>query len=95
MYGLKTFNTPSAVKELISFENDLFDLAKNIEFRKVHSDFQNELSEDIRKINDSEKTIILGDKTSNHYKVTKNQYNKMKKDSITATYKRTSNKIKN
>ena len=95
MYGLKTFNTPPAVKELISFENDLFDLAKNIEFRKVHSDFQNELSEDIRKINDSEKAIIPADKTSNHYKVTKDQYNKMKKDSITATYKTTSNKIKN
>ena len=34
-------------------EADVYDMIKNIEFRQVRDDFQDQLQHDIRKINDS------------------------------------------
>ena len=93
-YGLKSFKTPPAIRELNAFENDLFDLAKNIEFRRVNSEFQKNLAKDIKDIKQSEKTLTSADKTSNMYKLTKEEYNKMLKNAITSTYKKTNNNIK-
>ena len=33
-YGLKSFKTPSQVKDLLPFENDLLNLVKNVKFDK-------------------------------------------------------------
>ena len=34
-YGFKTAKCPSSVKELVPFENDLMDMIKNLEFKRV------------------------------------------------------------
>ena len=48
-YGLKTLNCPPKIKEMVLFERDLRDLVNKIKFRKVSSNFQNQLKEDIKK----------------------------------------------
>ena len=41
-------NCPLAVEEMAQFENDLLLLIKNLEFKKVHNDFQIRLGNDIK-----------------------------------------------
>ena len=92
-YGLKSSNCPRQVKELIPFENDLMQLAKDIKFRRTKNNFQVRLKEDIRNITNSDKTLTAADKTSNMYKLSKDQYNHLKQIAITSTYKKTSRKV--
>ena len=91
-YGLNSEKCPTQMKELVPFEDDLIQMVKNIKFRNVKNDFQKKLSEDIRKIQRSTKTVTPADKTSNMYRLTKEEYNKLLNDSITATYKKASAK---
>ena len=93
-YGLKTANCPKQVKELIPFEADLIQLAKDIKFRKTTSTFQKRMKEDIRNIRSSDKTLTPADKTTNLYRISKDQYKQLKQNAVTASYKKTNNNIK-
>ena len=62
-YGLKTQQCPSQVKELTAFENELLELIKIIKFKKRQSNFQEKLNEDIKTINNTNKTLTFADKT--------------------------------
>ena len=91
---MKSLKCPPALKELVQFENELLQLAKDIKFRKLRSNFQSRLKEDAKRIRSSSKTLIPADKTSNMYRLTKEEYNNLKKNAITSTYKKASGKIK-
>ena len=82
------------VKELAAFESELIDLVKNIKFRKAKNQLQNKLKEDIKKINQSDKTLTFADKSSNMYRLTREEYVKMRKNAITSTHKKTNSNIK-
>ena len=75
-YGLKTLNCPPKIKEMVSLEQDLWDLVNKIKFGKVSSNFQNQLKEDIKLIKKSKKLFFFADKTSNIYQIGKDEYNK-------------------
>ena len=77
VYGLKSNKYPPQLKELIPFEDDLIDLVKNIKFRKVRNDFQMKLHEDLRKVRSSKKTLTFADKTSNMYRLEKEEYRRL------------------
>ena len=94
-YGLKTFNCPPKIKEMVLFELELWDLVNKIKFRKVSSNFQNQLKEDIKAIKKSKKIFVFADKTSNIYRIEKDEYNKVTNDAITSIYKRVHYKINN
>ena len=89
-YGLKSEGCPTQLKELAPFEEDLIQMVKEINFRKVKNDFHKKLSDDIRKIQRSDKTVTQAKKTSNMYRLKKEEYNKFLNDSITATFKKVS-----
>ena len=93
-YGLKTDNCPGQVKELIQFENDLFQLAKDIKFRKTRNEFQSKMKADVREIKSSEKTLTPADKTSNMYRLSKVEYKRLRTNAVTSKYKKASEKIK-
>ena len=93
-YGLKSPYSPRQAKELIPFENDLVALIRNIKFRKIRNTFQEKLKEDIKLIKDSHKTMTFADKTSNMYRLTKEQYDKLIMNSIPSTYKKANSNIK-
>lgn len=91
-YGSKSLNCPPQVKDLTAFESELFDLLNKLQFRKIKSEFLKKLSNDIKTINNVPKTFIFADKTSNLYKLTKDEYNKLLNEFIT-TYKKVNNNI--
>ena len=52
------------------------------------------LKSDIRSIQQSSKTLTPADKTSNMYRLTKEEYNKMCRNAITSTHKKANGNIK-
>ena len=93
-YGLKNRKTPPPINELAAFENDLIELVKNIKFRMVQKQLPRTLKSDIKSIQQSSKTITPADETSNMYRLTKEEYNKMRRNAITSTYKKANRNIK-
>ena len=64
-YGFKTVKCSSSVKELVPFENDMMDMMKNLEFKRVDNEFQSNLRNDIRQIRRSNNLFISADKSRN------------------------------
>ena len=86
-FGFKSRKCPPQNEDLNNFEADVYNMIKNIEFRHLRDDFQDQLQEDIKKINNSTKAFIPADKTANYYEIDKTTHNKLLADSITTTYK--------
>ena len=87
-YGFKTVKCPSSVKELASFENDMMDMIKNLEFKSVNNKFQSKLTSDIRKIRESNILFVSADKSRNIYKVSKDSYERIMHENVTKTYRK-------
>ena len=88
MTYLKSTKCRLQLRELIPFEDDLIDLVKNIQFRKVRNDFQMKLHEDLRKVRSSKKTLTFADKTSNIYRLEKEEYRHLLQNAVTTTCKK-------
>ena len=69
------------------FENDIFDFCKNLKFRKVFSEYQNNLKSSVKKLKQEGKVIIKADKTANVYKMDVEKYNKVIFETVTSKYK--------
>ena len=77
---------------MTKFEIDLTNLLKNIKFCATKSSFQQQLTEDIRTIKNTQTTLTFADKTSNIYKVPKEQYENQVNNAIITIYKKVSKK---
>ena len=77
---------------MTKFENDLTNLLKNIKFCATKSSFQQQLTEDIRTIKNTQTTLTFADKASNIYKVPKEQYENLVNNAIITIYKKVSKK---
>ena len=55
---------------------------------------KNVIKLDIKLVQQSSKTLTPAEKTSNTYKITKEEYNKMRRNAITSTYKKAKENIK-
>ena len=73
--------------ELKPFEEDVLKLLENIKFRDTQNHFQENLANDLKKINSSDEIFVFADKTRNIYETSLNTYNKLLHDNITKTYK--------
>ena len=92
-YGLKSLNCPPKIKEMVPFEKDLSNLVNKLKFRKIKSNFQRQLNEDIKVIKRSNKVLVFADKTSNIYKLVTDEYKKLTTEAVTSTYKKVPDKI--
>ena len=88
-FGFKSTKAPPQNKLLTPFECDLYELARTIEFKPVQNQFQKQLKQDIRNLKQSSQLHVPADKTTNLYKVSTNEYNKLLTENITKTYKKT------
>ena len=68
-FGFNTEVTAPYSAELKLFEDDLLELTANVKYKPVRNDFQNNLTKDIKKIDESKEVIVEADKTGNLYKV--------------------------
>ena len=86
-FGLPSTKTSPAILEMKPFEDDLFNLIKNIKFRNARNAFQESLTNDLKKINSSPNIFVFADKTRNIYETPLDTYDKLMLDNITKTYK--------
>ena len=93
-YGLKTLKCPKQAKELVPFENDLIDMLKVIKFCKVKNQFLTKLKSDIKTVKQSKKALTCADKTSNMYRLSKEEHEQLLANAIRSTYKKANNSIK-
>ena len=77
----------------MSFEEDLIKLVKNITIREVDQKFQRTLAKDLKDIQSSKKTLTVADKTSNMYRLSKEEYSNLLQNSITSKYEKTDKNI--
>ena len=91
-YGFRSLKCPPAVEEMAQFENDLLLLINNVEFNKIHNNFQERLRENIKQIKASNKRIVSANKSRNIYKIEKDEYKKLLRDNITKAYKKSNGK---
>ena len=70
------------------FEADLMNLAAHLQFRQTSNSFQKKMKKDLQELRKSTKALTPADKTSNHYRLTKEEYNRLKSSAITSTYKK-------
>ena len=61
---------------------------KKNKFRKVRNDFQMKFYEDLRKVHSLKKTLTFEDKTSNMYRLKKEEYRRILPNAVTITYKK-------
>ena len=64
-FGFKSVNTLPKNENLNQFESDLYDMVQNIEFKKVKSNFQMQLSNYVKNIKNNTKLLVPADKTNN------------------------------
>ena len=69
LYGFKSNRTPLQHDGPSAFEEDLYNMVKNIKFKNVCSNFQSRLINDVTKINKSPNLFVPADKTNNLYKL--------------------------
>ena len=87
-FGFRTSNSPPIVRELASFENDVYKLIASIKFRKVSNQFLDKLNADVNMIKTSNMAIVPADKTGNFYKLPVEEYQRLIDKSITADYRK-------
>ena len=85
---------PKLKNEIRGFENKMFDVVKQVKFRKLNENFQNKLSNDLKMINQTKNIIVPEDKTTNFYKIPK-KYNNLLLKFIRKEYKKVDKNILN
>ena len=83
-YGFKSSKSPPPHKALAAFEDDLFEMIRTIKFRDYINPFQKKMSNDIKQIMSSEVVYVPADRTTNMYKLSRESYDKLLHDNITA-----------
>ena len=67
----------------------------NIQFRSIRNKFFSKLSKDIKSINKTKELLVNADKSTNIYKMSKQDYRKHLRNNITKTYKKSNRNLVN
>ena len=92
-YGLRMNVSPSQNPAFTSFENDIYDMVRNIEFMNVRNGFQDKLKEDINKKRSSKSLLIFADKSTNLYEMSLTDYNMLSGNNISSSYRKSENGV--
>ena len=94
-FGFKSRNSPPRINELIPFEEGMLNLIQNISFKDTAKcNFQRKLNTDItNKIKKPGSLLIPADKTTNYYAMNIPTYDKLMKENVTKTYKKSGDKV--
>ena len=66
-FGFKTVSTSTQNDDLNAFENDMYDMIRNIEFTNIRNEFLDYLNKDIESIRSSKNRLVFADKSTNLY----------------------------
>ena len=97
-FDFKSLKAAPKIKELQWLEDAMYELVRNIKFKKYSNEFQRKLKDDRMKIMNETKVIVPADKSANFYKVEKEDYDNLISKEIHKLYKKATteevNKIK-
>ena len=86
-FGFNSEKSPPPVKDISAFEADMYELIKNVEYKQYYTNhLQQKMNKDIHDMRASDHLYVEADKTTNLYKLSPDQYNKLLKDNVTSTY---------
>ena len=88
-FGFKSIRKVPRHDELAPVQDALYALVKDIKFGRYSDTFQSKLKNDLEDIKNETKVIVKGDKTSNYYKLEKEQYHDLLERNIQKEYKKT------
>ena len=91
-YDFRSIRAAPQIKELEKLEDSLYDLVKNIQFRKYSNNFQRVLKSDKVKIANEPKIIVPADKSPNFYKLEKSDYEDLLSKEVHKNYKKADEK---
>ena len=93
-YGFKSRNSSPQIGELLPFEEAMAKLIQNIKFKDTKCSFQRKLNSDIKnKIKKPNTLLIPADKTTNFYAMNPSSYDKLIKENVTKTYKKSNDEL--
>ena len=81
--------------DLIAFADDLVKLVRNVTFKPISNNSQDEMKADIDSIKRSQNIYIFADKTNNLNETDVKNYNKLLINNISKTYKKSDSVILN
>ena len=87
-FVFKSPKYPSAIDELGPFKSDLQRVISNIEYRPIRNKLLLKLSKDIKNIQKTKELLIDADKSTNIFKISKDDCQKHLRNNITKTYKK-------
>ena len=87
-FGFPSLSIPPKNQLIYEFENYMYNLIKNIEFKKVNNIFPTKINCDLREIKNSGKIFVKADKTKNIYGIKPHEYEKLITENITKNYKK-------
>ena len=66
----------------------MYNLTKIVKFKQAGNDFTSQLSKDLKSLEDNEKIIPFADKSTNLYKMEKDDFIKLLRENVTKAYKK-------
>ena len=83
------------MKELDEFEDSMFDMIQNIQFKTNHhpNNLQRKLGNDVKEIRKDNHVFVKADKTTNYYKTTPEDYMRLLNKNVTKAYKKTDGNV--
>ena len=81
-----TQTCPTTIANSANFEQDLYIMIKNTEFKFVSKNFQRQINDYIKTINSGDKVFVSADKSQNIYKIDKDQYAILLNGNITTNF---------
>ena len=85
-FGFRSIRAAPKVDELDHLVQRLYDLVLHVEFRNFDNQFLSKLRSDLNDINETAELIVSADKTSNHYKLSKEEYTELLNKNIHTDY---------
>jgi len=93
-YGFKSRTSLPQINELIPFEDDMINLIQNIKFNDTKCSFQRKLNSNIKStIKRPDTLLIPADKTTNFYAMNPSSYDKLIKENVTKTYRKSNDEL--
>lgn len=86
-FGFNSRQTPPIIDEMTTFEKRMTNIIQDSELRKSTNKFQNDLKDDLQKIKEDEHIIVKADKTTNYYKMQKEEYKSLLEKNVQKEYK--------
>ena len=87
-FGFKSLKAAPKIKELQKLEDGLYDLVRNVTFKKFSNAFQRKLKSDRMRIRNENRLIVPADKSSNFYGLEKSEYDELILKEIHKHYKK-------